>query len=140
MVGHHHHHHWGGRGWGHRGWGWGFGGLMFAPFLMLAGFFFVLFLLFKTGLWIPLLLIGALFFFFSPMRRKGWEHWGQRWESRANAWRQRWEAEGGKGGWEQWGGRGWRWGCEDDAETTAGDNPKHESGMTGEKPKRDDYV
>ena len=55
------------------GWGRPFG-FMLMPFFALFVGFFMLMLLFKTGLWIPLLLIGAFFFFFRPwsMGRRGW--------------------------------------------------------------------
>ncbi|MBK8024199.1 MAG: hypothetical protein IPK19_22885 [Chloroflexi bacterium] len=145
-----HHQGWGGHGWGHRrGFGpWMFGGFMFAPLLMLAGFLFLVFFIFKTGLWIPLLLLGALFYFFSPMRRGwnrgGWEDWGRRWESRANEWRQRWESEGGKN-WQGWSGKGWGWGCEGNAEAASDEKAKRTADseatiVEGEKPKRVDYV
>lgn len=128
---------WNQQQWG-RGHGWGFGGWMFFPLVMFAGAFFMLFLLLKTGLWIPLLLIGLLFYFFSPMRSRGWGQWGRRWSHNAREWSQRWQSEG-------WGGRDWGWGgsC-DDAPNAADEKAKRETSDTTEPPRRSsggiDYV
>lgn len=58
---------------GHRGWGHRRG--PFSPFALLFGLF-VLFVIFKSGLWLPLLLLGA-FLWFMPAMRRYW-HEGRR--------------------------------------------------------------
>ena len=71
--GHHweHHHHGGHH---HHGMG---RGMFFFPFVPMLFGLFVLFLIFKTGLWLPLLLIGAFMFFVRPrmMGRGGMGQW-----------------------------------------------------------------
>jgi hypothetical protein len=46
--------------WGHHGWGRPHGFFFFPPFALLFGFF-LLFALFHTGLWVPLLFVGLFF-------------------------------------------------------------------------------
>lgn len=72
---HHRHHSWGHHHHMHmpphfHGMGRPFGFMLLPIFALFFGLF-MLMLLFKTGLWIPLLLIGAFFFFFRPMSRGG---------------------------------------------------------------------
>jgi hypothetical protein len=57
-----------GGGWGRGGWG---RGAHFSPFPLIIGLF-ALFFIFKFGLWLPILLIGALIFF-SARARGGWQ-------------------------------------------------------------------
>jgi len=57
-------------GYGSRGWRGR--GMFFPPFVPLLLGVFVLFLLIKSGLWLPLLVLGLVFWRFSPMRRR----WG----------------------------------------------------------------
>jgi len=51
--------------------------MFFFPFVPMLFGLFVLFLIFKTGLWLPLLLIGAFMFFVRPrmMGRGGMGQW-----------------------------------------------------------------
>ena len=65
----HHHHQWGHH---HRHHGRG-PGVFILPFLPLVIGMFLLLFLFKTGLWIPLVLIGAFMFFMRP--RGGMSRW-----------------------------------------------------------------
>ncbi|MFN8527682.1 MAG: hypothetical protein U0670_03620 [Anaerolineae bacterium] len=58
--------HWN-HGWGHM-----------PPVLPLIGAFAVLYLIFASGLWLPLLLIGAFLFFFRPMMHAQWRRGGWR--------------------------------------------------------------
>jgi hypothetical protein len=69
-----HHHRMGGH-WGHRG-GW-----FFPPFALLFGLF-ILFFIFKSGLWLPLLLLGAFLWFIPAMRR----HWNEGGRDQMRAW------------------------------------------------------
>ncbi|MDZ4767464.1 MAG: hypothetical protein SGI73_23245 [Chloroflexota bacterium] len=79
--GHHHHHH----GWGHRG-------AHFSPFPLIFGLF-ALFFIFKFGLWMPLLIIGALFWFGARSRwsGRGWDdakmrEWGDKAKREFESW------------------------------------------------------
>ena len=82
---------WGHDGWGghhmhHRG-GWGthrmhhHGGFFIAPFFMLAFGMFLLFMVFKSGLWIPLLVVGSIFW---AMKHHHWHNgeWGGGWHDK----------------------------------------------------------
>lgn len=53
-------------GYGPRGWH----GMFLPPFVPLLLGLFVLFLVIKSGLWLPLLVLGLVFWMFSPMRRR----------------------------------------------------------------------
>ena len=55
--------------------GWRGRGMFFPPFVPLLLGVFVLFLVIKSGLWLPLLVLGLVFWLFSPMRRR-WGHGG----------------------------------------------------------------
>lgn len=98
MNHHGHHSHWGqqSHAWRQRHHGWGRGGMRVFPFFGLLPLFFglaVLFFIFKTGLWIPLLLIGAFVFFAASRKMSGWcdtnrGEWDGMREKMKNEWRQ----------------------------------------------------
>ncbi len=71
------------------------GGFFFPPFAFFFGLF-VLFMLFKTGLWIPLLVLGAIFWF--TRHHRGGHGFGcgaGGWEKRKHgyAWHEDWHSD-----------------------------------------------
>jgi hypothetical protein len=48
--------------------------MFFPPFVPLLLGLFVLFLVIKSGLWLPLLVLGLVFWMVSPMRRRWWNN------------------------------------------------------------------
>ena len=67
--------------WGHHGWGRPHGFFFFPPLMLLFGLF-ILFAIFKTGLWIPLLLIGLFFAATRHHRHGHHEFRREMWEKR----------------------------------------------------------
>lgn len=117
-------------GWDHHGWDGHHKGFFFAPPLFLIGGLLLLLVIFSSGLWVPLLVIGALFYFFSP-RSHAWRHegrkwakeWGQRWNS--EEWKQRWNSDEWK---QRWNAEGWGkgWGCGVESRVASEEKPKRD--------------
>lgn len=55
--------------------GWHGRGMFFLPIVPLLLGLFVLFLVIKSGLWLPLLVLGLVFWMFSPIRRWRTHHY-----------------------------------------------------------------
>src|SRR5688500_17825915 len=84
-------------GWGHGGWGahrmHHRVGVFIAPCFMLFFGMFLLFMVFKTGLWIPLLVVGGIFW---AMKHHHWHNseWGRDWrEKRKHGYGPMWGSE-----------------------------------------------
>lgn len=127
----------------------GFGGMWFLfPLLFIFPVLFLIGFIFKTGLWVPLLLIGA----FMVWSKGGWGHkgwgrgWGPDWEAMKAKFRERfgdkekWETMkekfrqefGDKEKWEKW-GKGWWSDKDESADASAAEQEKPKR-----KPKNDD--
>jgi hypothetical protein len=122
----------GGQGWGH---GWGQHRPMFFPFFPLVAIFFLV-LIVHTGLWLPLLVVGAFLWMKASMHRgHGWHRHGAPPFMRGQGWPHhgaspfgRWHGDRGS---QRWGHN--PFGGEGDYP----EKPKRE-GDYSDKPKRDD--
>lgn len=103
------------------------GGMFFMPLLFVFGALFLIGFIFKSGLWIPLLLIGAFF----AWKGGKWSKWGKGWGGDWDAMKAKFREQfGDKAKWEamkqKW-GKGW-W----DQQPESDESPETDA----EKPKR----